>query len=76
MLEDPWQPPLQEMFQLSKSPQDAADESQEILIEFNKGNPIAVDGKEYSPAKLLTYLNELGRQHGIGRIDMVESRCV
>ena len=76
MLEDPWQAPLPEMFELSKSPQNAADEPQDVLIEFEKGSPIAIDGRKYSPAKLLTHLNELGGQHGIGRIDMVESRFV
>ncbi len=76
MLEDPWQAPLPEMFELSQSPEEAPVESQEILIEFLKGNPVAVDGEKFSPAKLLTYLNELGGQHGIGRIDMVESRFV
>jgi len=76
MLEDPWQEPRQEMFELSQSPQAAPDEAQAVLIDFEKGNPVAVDGQEYSPAKLLTQLNELGGKHGIGRIDMVESRFV
>ncbi len=76
MLEDPWQEPRQEMFELSQSPQAAPDEAQTVLIEFEKGNPVAVDGQEYSPAKLLTYLNDVGGKHGIGRIDMVESRFV
>jgi argininosuccinate synthase len=76
MLEDPWQEPRQEMFELSQSPQAAPDEAQTVLIEFEKGNPVAVDGQEYSPAKLLTQLNDVGGKHGIGRIDMVESRFV
>ena len=76
MLEDPWQEPRQEMFELSQSPQAAPDEAQTVLIEFEKGNPVAVDGQEYSPAKLLTHLNNVGGKHGIGRIDMVESRFV
>ncbi len=76
MLEDPWQEPRQEMFELSQSPQAAPGEAQAVLIDFEKGNPVAVDGREYSPAKLLTHLNELGGKHGIGRIDMVESRFV
>jgi len=76
MLEDPWQEPRQEMFELSQSPQAAPDEAQTVLIEFEKGNPVAVDGQEYSPAKLLTHLNDVGGKHGIGRIDMVESRFV
>jgi len=76
MLEDPWQEPRKEMFELSQSPQAAPDEAQVVLIEFEYGNPVAVDGQEYSPAKLLTYLNDVGGKHGIGRIDMVESRFV
>ncbi|MEE2599584.1 MAG: argininosuccinate synthase [SAR324 cluster bacterium] len=76
MLEDPWQEPLQEMFELSNSPQTSPDEAQVVLIDFEKGNPVAVDGHEFSPAKLLSYLNELGGKHGVGRIDMVESRFV
>ena len=76
MLEDPWQEPRQEMFELSQSPQAAPDEAQTVLIEFEKGNPVTVDGREYSPAKLLTHLNDVGGKHGIGRIDMVESRFV
>ena len=76
MLEDPWQAPLQEMFELSKSPQQAPADPQEILIEFKNGSPTAVDGKKSSPAKLLRQLNEVGGKHGIGRVDMVESRFV
>ena len=76
MLEDPWQAPLQEMFELSKSPQKAPADPQEILIEFKNGSPTAVDGKKSSPAKLLRQLNEVGGKHGIGRVDMVESRFV
>ena len=76
MLEDPWQAPSQEMFELSKSPEDAVDEKQEIYIEFKKGSPIAVNGKKYNPAKLLAILNDFGGKHGIGRVDMVESRFV
>ena len=64
------------MFELSQSPQAAPDEAQTVLIEFEKGNPVAVDGQEYSSAKLLRHLNDVGGKHGIGRIDMVESRFV
>ena len=76
MLEDPWEAPIQEMFELSKSPEDAVDKKQEILIEFVQGNPVAVNGKKYSLAKLLAFLNEIGGNHGVGRVDMVESRFV
>ncbi|MDC0188299.1 argininosuccinate synthase [bacterium] len=76
MLEDPWQAPLQEMFELSNSPQQAPSDPQEIIIEFKNGNPTAIDGKNNSPAKLLRQLNDVGGKHGIGRVDMVESRFV
>ncbi len=76
MLEDPWQAPTQEMFELSNSPQQAPSDPQKILIEFKNGIPTAIDGKKYSPAKLLRQLNEIGGKHGIGRVDMVESRFV
>ncbi|MGK5090899.1 argininosuccinate synthase [Deltaproteobacteria bacterium TL4] len=76
MLEDPWQAPLEEMFELSQSPQNAPDESQEILIEFESGIPIGVDGQKMTPAALLSHLNDLGGRHGVGRVDMVESRFV
>ena len=76
MLEDPWQAPSQDMFELSKSPKDAVDEKEEIFIEFKNGTPIEVNGKEYKSAKLLGILNDFGGKHGIGRVDMVESRFV
>ena len=76
MLEDPWEKPLHEMFELSLSPQDSIDDTQTVEINFEKGNPVAVDGERLSPANLLKHLNELGGKHGIGRIDMVESRFV
>ena len=76
MLENPWQKPREDMFELSKSPQNSEDHTQTILIEFEKGIPTAIDNKQLSPAKLLKYLNDLGGKQGIGRIDMVESRFV
>ena len=47
-----------------------------VTIEFERGDPVAVDGKKMSPASLLTQLNTLGRRHGIGRLDLVENRFV
>ena len=76
MLEDPWQAPLPEMFELSESPKNAPDQAQELWIEFEQGIPVKIDGETLSPAKLLTRLNELGGKHGIGRLDLVESRFV
>jgi len=75
-LEDPWVSPSEDMFTLSCSPQNAPDESEIIEISFEKGNPVAIDGKMMTPALLLTELNRLGGKHGIGRLDMVENRFV
>ena len=76
MLEDPWEKPLPEMFELSKSPQQAPDKVTEVLIDFEKGIPVAVDGKKMSPAVLLEALNKVGGENGVGRLDMVENRFV
>ena len=58
------------------SPEDAPDTPQIVEVEFEGGDAIAVDGKPMSPATLLAHLNELGRAHGIGRLDLVENRFV
>jgi argininosuccinate synthase len=76
VLEDPWNAPPEDMFTLSVSPKNAPDEPEIIEITFDKGNPVAIDGKKHSPAKLLKELNRLGGKHGIGRIDLVENRFV
>jgi argininosuccinate synthase len=76
ILEDPWQAPDEEMFQLTRSPQDAPSEARVIEIAFAQGNPVAIDGVEMSPARILAELNRLGGEHGIGRVDLVENRFV
>ena len=76
MLEDPWQAPDQDMFELSQSPQNAPEQSQEIFIDFEAGVPVAVNGQAFSPEKLLVHLNQIGGMHGVGRVDMVESRFI
>jgi argininosuccinate synthase len=75
-LENTWIEPEKEMFVLSSSPEDAPDEPQYIVIEFNSGTPVAMDGKKYSPAEIIGKLNEIGGKHGIGRADLVENRMV
>ncbi len=75
-LEDPWNRPSEEMFQLTKSPKDAPDEETEICIDFEKGFPIGLDGEKLSALKLLEQLNRVGAENGIGRADMVENRMV
>jgi argininosuccinate synthase len=75
-LENPWNEPEEDMYVLSKSPMDAPDESTVVEIGFEKGIPVALDGKAMDPVPLFDRLNELGAEHGIGRVDMVENRLV
>ncbi len=76
ILEDPWESPPDEIFQLTVSPEKAPNKAQEVEIEYHSGNPIAVDGKKMRPAALLAHLNEIGGAHGVGRVDLVENRYV
>ena len=76
ILEDPWQSPPDEIFQLTVSPEQAPNKAQEVEIEYHAGNPVAVDGKKMRPAALLAHLNEIGGAHGVGRVDLVENRYV
>jgi len=76
ILEDPWNPPDEEMFILSVSPQKAPDRAEVIEMSFENGDPTAINGKKLSPAALLGELNRLGGRHGIGRVDIVENRFV
>ena len=75
-LEDPWVEPDEGMYTRSVSPENAPDKPTYIEIEFERGDAVAIDGKRLSPAALLTRLNELGGQNGIGRLDRVENRFV
>jgi len=76
VLEDPWVAPEEYVFSRSVSPEDAPDKPTEIEIEFEAGDPVAIDGVKMTPAQILTRLNELGGANGIGRIDLVENRFV
>lgn len=76
ILEDLWNAPDEGMFVLSCSPEKAPNKPTEIVISFVDGDPVAIDGKKLSPAKLLSRLNELGGANGIGRVDIVENRYV
>ncbi len=76
VLEDPWIAPPEFVHQRTVSPMDAPDQATEIEIEFRKGDPVALDGKKLSPAAMLAALNDLGRDNGIGRLDLVENRFV
>jgi len=76
VLENPWQEPPEDMFTLTVSPKDAPDNPEIIEITFKQGDPVAINGKELSPANLLKELNRLGGRNGIGRADIVENRFV
>ena len=76
VLEDPWHEPEEFVYSRTVAPEAAPDEPEYVEIEFLKGDPVAVNGKKLSPAKLLTELNRLGGKHGIGRLDLVENRFV
>ena len=75
-LEDPWNAPDGDMFLLTVSPEDAPDKATLLEIEYEEGNPVALNGERMSPATILTNLNEYGGNNGIGRIDIVENRFV
>jgi argininosuccinate synthase len=76
ILEEPWDAPDEMVWQRTISPMDAPDAPTEIVIAFKAGDPVAINGEALSPAALLTRLNELGKENGIGRLDLVENRFV
>ena len=76
LLEDPWNEPEEVMYQISTSPENAPEQGEYVEIEFESGNPIAVNGEKLSPAKIVETLNAIGGAHGIGRVDLVENRLV
>ncbi|NLH06081.1 MAG: argininosuccinate synthase [Chloroflexi bacterium] len=76
LLEDPWQSPEEEMYQLSVSPEDAPDEPEIITLEFESGTPVGLNGKRMGPVELMLALNEIGGRNAIGRADIVENRLV
>ncbi len=75
-LEDPWNKPNEEMWRWTVSPHEAPDTAEEIEIEFQSGDAVALNGEPLSPASMLSALNTLGSRHGVGRIDLVENRYV
>jgi argininosuccinate synthase len=76
ILEDPWMEPMKEMFVMTVPPEAAPDVATYVEIDFEKGNPVAVNGTVMGPAKLLRSMNELAGSNGIGRVDLVENRFV
>ena len=76
ILEDPWLEPDESMFLRTKNPEDAPDKSTLITIGFQNGDPISINDEKLSPSKLLSKLNQIGGQNGVGRLDIVENRYV
>ncbi|HEY8569839.1 argininosuccinate synthase [Microbulbifer sp.] len=76
VLEEPWAEAEEDMWRWSVSPEAAPDQATYITLEFEKGDPVAIDGERMSPATLLEKLNKLGGANGIGRLDIVENRYV
>ncbi len=75
-LEDPWNAPGSDCYRNVMPLEQCPDEPEEITIDFEQGDPVAINNVKHSPAALLAKLNELGGKHGIGRVDMVENRFV
>ncbi|WP_315760879.1 argininosuccinate synthase [Sphingomonas sp. Y38-1Y] len=76
VLEDPWVETPDYVYSRTVNPEDAPDAPEYITLDFERGDGIALNGEAMSPATLLAALNELGRKHGIGRLDLVENRFV
>ena len=76
VLEDPWAEPKEDMYVLSVSPEKAPDQPLYLEIEFENGDPVALDGERLAPVELLERLNKLAGAHGVGRVDIVENRYV
>jgi argininosuccinate synthase len=75
-LEDPWVGPKEDMFRRTAAPESAPDRAEEVEIEYERGNPVALNGKRLTPFALLAQLNEIAGRHGVGRDDVVENRYV
>ena len=76
VLEDPWAETEEDMWRWSVSPEAAPDKAAYIEITYRNGDPVALDGKEMTPATILATLNKLGGENGVGRLDIVENRYV
>jgi argininosuccinate synthase len=76
ILEDPWKEPTADMYTMMRPIEKTPNRSEYIEIAYAAGDPVSINGKKMSPAKLLQALNEIGGKHGIGRVDIVENRYV
>ena len=76
VLEDPWREPHADMYLLTTAPEEAPDAPEYVEIDYERGDPVAVNGERLSPATLLARLNTVAGRHGVGRLDLVENRYV
>jgi argininosuccinate synthase len=76
ILEDPWAPAPEDIFLLTKSVEKAPNVATELTLSFERGVPVAINGEAMAPVALLTRLNEVAGENGIGRVDIVENRFV
>ena len=76
ILEDPWQEFPEDIAVMTEPLSKAADTAEDVVLHFEKGIPVKIDGKEYSPANIMRTLNAMGKKHAVGRIDIVENRFV
>lgn len=76
ILEDPWTEPEESMWRWTVSPENAPNEATYVELTYEKGDIVAIDGKAMTPAEVMQYLNKVGGENGIGRLDMVENRYV
>lgn len=76
ILEDPWAEAEEDMWRWSVAPEAAPDQPLYMELTYEKGDIVAIDGKAMSPATVLEYLNKVGGEHGVGRLDIVENRYV
>ena len=75
-LEDPWNPPPEDIWVMSASPEKAPDKPEEVILGFVSGRPRTLNGKELPPEKLVAELNTIAGKHAVGRIDLIENRLV
>lgn len=76
VLEDPWVEPDNAMFKMTANAEDAPDEPEYVVVGFEEGNPVSINGEPFAPLQLLEKANELAGRHGVGRVDIVENRFV
>ena len=75
-IEDPWNEPPVDAYELTVAPEDAPDEPEYVTVSFEQGWPVAVNGQALNPLEMISLLNELGGKHGVGRVDLLENRLV